>query len=288
MIRFNWHHVVALGALLLGAPDACRAAESFDNCTGFIDAVPAVISTQGTWCLRHDVSTAITGGGAITVAANNITIDCNNYKLGDLAAGDGTEATGIAASGRLNTTVRHCNIRGFAWGLLVNGGGNTVEDNRFDGNTYTAIELEGDGSTVRRNIIFDTGGSTSAAIGGQAIGIITLNSVDVLDNTVSGVIASGSGASTGIICHDNPDGTIARNRIRGLVGSSDVIGIYNFEKGGSARIAIRDNDLVGDATVGSVGLLCETSNGRAIDNLINGFETGINVCSDDGGNVTVP
>src|SRR6185369_13051491 len=90
------------------APSLVRAAESYDNCVGFVDSVPAVIATQGTWCLRHDLSTAITAGNAITIATNNVIIDCNDFKLGDLSAGAGTQAVGVQATDRLNTTVRHC------------------------------------------------------------------------------------------------------------------------------------------------------------------------------------
>src|SRR5207342_2748301 len=99
-------------ALLL-SPGLAKAAESYDNCSGTIVSLPATISTQGTWCLKQDLATAITSGAAITINTNNVTIDCNNFKLGGLAAGLGTSAVGIYASGRQNTKVRHCNIRGF-------------------------------------------------------------------------------------------------------------------------------------------------------------------------------
>ena len=125
-----------LPLLLLGLPcawpNAVFAAESYDNCTGFIDTLPATISTQGTWCLRKDLGTAVTSGAAIAIATNNVTIDCNDFKLGGLAAGAGTLAYGIRAANRYNTTVRNCNIRGFFFGLQFWGGGHTVEDNRFD------------------------------------------------------------------------------------------------------------------------------------------------------------
>src|SRR5688500_991377 len=103
-------------ALLLGAwallPGAARAAESYDNCTGFIDTVPTTISTQGVWCLRQNLSTAAIFGAAITIAANNVTVDCNDFKLGGLAAGNQSIAVGIRASGQQNLNVRHCGIRG--------------------------------------------------------------------------------------------------------------------------------------------------------------------------------
>src|SRR4249919_1254017 len=139
-------------ALCLLAPRAAHAAESYDNCTGFITSVPTVISSQGTWCLKQDLATAMTTGVAITIATNNVTIDCNDFKLGGLAAGLGTTAYGIFSSNHLNTTVRRCNIRGFYVGLDLGGvssGGNVAEDNRLDGNVNIGIWMEGDGSVVR-------------------------------------------------------------------------------------------------------------------------------------------
>src|SRR5690606_35329103 len=93
---------LALSSFLLPAPRPAAAAESFDNCSGFIDSVPAVIATQGVWCLRGNLATNIGSGGssAITIAANNVTIDCNHFKLGGLAAGNGSQADGIHASDR--------------------------------------------------------------------------------------------------------------------------------------------------------------------------------------------
>jgi hypothetical protein len=35
------------------ASSTADAAQSYDNCTGFIDALPAVITTQGTWRQRQ-------------------------------------------------------------------------------------------------------------------------------------------------------------------------------------------------------------------------------------------
>src|SRR5688500_16840215 len=112
-------HLLA-GSVLLTAlsfmPAPARSAQSYDNCTGFIDSLPAVIETQGIWCLRKDLSTAITGSAAIDIRANNVTLDCNDFKLGGLPAGAYTDASGVAAIDRFNVTVRRCNIRGFYQG----------------------------------------------------------------------------------------------------------------------------------------------------------------------------
>ena len=55
-----------LAAWWLAAPAPARA-ETSTTCTGFIDSVPAVIGTQGIWCLRRDVSTAQATGNAIEI-----------------------------------------------------------------------------------------------------------------------------------------------------------------------------------------------------------------------------
>jgi hypothetical protein len=47
-----------------------------------------MIGKQGVWCLRKDQSTANTSGSAITINTNNVTVDCNDFKIGELAAGN--------------------------------------------------------------------------------------------------------------------------------------------------------------------------------------------------------
>ena len=272
-------------ALLMLAPHFAHAAQSYDNCVGFIDTVPAVISTQGTWCLRHDLGTAITSGNAVTVATSNVTIDCNDFKLGDLAAGTGTQAIGIQATNQLNITIRQCNVRGFYIGMRLQGsggGGHTVEDNRLDDNTSLGMDVEGDGSVVRRNRVLDTGGSTVAA---SAAGILTYRSVDLLDNTVSGVSArtGSNGYAQGIIVQANPDGQITGNRVRGLAkdGTGSTLAIASSVSG---AITLSVNAIDGDSSVGSVGIQCSNTAGRARDNEISGFAIGISGCANVSGN----
>ena len=285
--------LLVLLALLAWAKPV-RAAESYDNCTGFIASLPAVISTQGTWCFNKDLNTAVTSGQAITISTNNVTIDCNNFKLGGLAAGLGTQATGIYASDHFNATVRHCSIRGFFYGIWLRGttgsstGGHAVEDNRLDGNTYTGLVVEGDGSVVRRNRVFDTGGSTAGFPGAYAIA--AGYSVDILDNTVSGALAtSGSnGNAWGIVTSYLSDGSsVNGNRVRGLLkdGTGTAHGIHI---GNVGHVNLRSNDLIGDASVNSFGVYCTGVEDRLKDNLIGHFEGAYAFCGDAGGNDITP
>jgi hypothetical protein len=279
--------LLAVGLLATAlAPSAARAAQSYDNCTGFIKTLPATISVQGTWCLSQDVSTAIATGAAITVATNNVTLDCNDFKIGGLAAGAATKAVGVQAQNRLNVTVRRCNIRGFYHGVqLVNDadGGHLLEDNRFDANTYTGISISGDGSIVRGNAVRDTGGSTVTQ--GSAYGIATVGSVDLRDNLVSGVMptpnTNGVAVPYGIYTYQNPDASIGGNTVRGLVSAGAGVGrgIYNVASG---RVSLVDNHVIGSGN--GTGIACTSQTSRIKHNVVAGFTTLVLSCGDAGGN----
>ena len=279
-----------LPVLLLAWARPAHSAQSYDNCTGFITSLPAVISTQGTWCLKQDLTTAINHGEAITISANNVTLDCNDFRLGGLAAGLGTTAYGIYAYGRVNATVRHCNIRGFYDGLNLAGpgsGGHVVEDNRFDGNTVVALHVEGDGSVVQRNQIFDTGGSTAST--GFATAIEVWYSTDVLDNIVSGVSATaGSGGTVwGIYTYQGVGSRVVGNGVRNLFkdGAGIAYGVFNYS---SVRVLMRDNDVLADGSANTRGFYCGSNAGVVRDNVIADFASPIMNCTDAGGNYTTP
>ena len=200
-----------LGSLCL-LPGNARAAQSLDTCAGFIDTLPAVISTQGVWCLRHDLATSMPSGSAINISTNNVTIDCNDFKIGGLGAGNASTTYGIHAASRQNVTARHCNVCGFHTGIYVYGGaGHLVEDNRLDNNLAFGIFLSADNSLVQRNRVFDTGGFAGTY---YSYGIFTV--ADTLENTVSGVFATATDTTPyGIAAHGSGT-TVHGNRVRGL------------------------------------------------------------------------
>jgi hypothetical protein len=272
--------------MLLAAPFAvAHAGPALDNCTGFVTTLPATLTTQGTWCLAADLSAGVTSGAAITIAASNITLDCNDFKVGGLAGGLSTQAAGVLALGRANVTVRNCSIRGFQYGVRLEGSGHVVEDNRLDHNTSVGIRVFGDGSIVRRNRVLDTGGST---VGTIAAGISTSGSVDVVDNTIANVAAlrpPGQGNNYGIRTAGNLGGSIAGNRIRGIVVEASGWAIWND---GAGRVVVTGNDLLGGAQAGDGGIRCASAEGTATANVVAGFSTGITGCTVGAGNNQVP
>src|SRR2546423_111575 len=70
IFRFLFIAIATLAAFA-GASGPAAAAESYDSCFGFIDALPATITTQGTWCLRQNLDTSATTGNMIEIQTNN-------------------------------------------------------------------------------------------------------------------------------------------------------------------------------------------------------------------------
>jgi len=286
--------LVLLG-LLMGSRGA-KAAESYDSCTGYITSVPATIHTSGTWCLKQDVSTAITSGVAIEVAADNVTIDCNGFRLDGLAAGTASRALGIHEINHYVLTVRHCTIRGFYRGILSEGGGGTdvIEDNHVDGSLLVGIEEDTTGSTVRHNLVTNTGGTTATASPYTAYGIYQHGNTEVLDNDVSGLsVAKNSNASVvGIMADDNGGGSIDGNTVRGMVpdGTGSVGGILVQLPW---QLAVRKNEVHGGGFSGN-GIACSGSGSsfpavRVYGNVISGFASAaIAGCGVGAGNDTSP
>jgi len=287
--------LLAWGFLLVSSflwPLGAQAAEDYDSCTGYIDSVPVSIHEQGVWCLRKDLSTAITIGQAIYVGGNNITIDCNGYKLGGLGAGPATQATGIFSYTVTNLSIRRCNIRGFMMGMLVSGqnmGANVVEDNRLEKNTmYGIVVMGGKGTMIRRNVVIDTGGSTWSL--GQAFAIDAGSGVNVIDNTISGVkpLADGSGNASayGIFASYNADGVVRGNRVRDLVSKGEGA-TYGIISSNSYPTSLRDNDLSGTGAPNSFGLYCYNSSAVAVGNVVSGFATPVSGCPSTGNTINV-
>ena len=245
--------------LVLLAAAAPGRAETVATCAGYIDTLPATISTGGTWCLDHDLATSMTSGNAITIAANNVTIDCNGFKIGGLGAGPATTTVGIAADTRLNATIRGCTLRGFRAGvLLAAGGGHLVENNRVESSTLAGLFLTGPG-VIRGNQVFGTAGT------GLAVGIAAYGVIDIIGNTVSGVRNPVSGGTVyGILISTNTGSLAERNLIRGL-DTVDGFPYAFYFASNSDRVLFRDNDILGRTEeLEGRGVFCQAGESNAL------------------------
>lgn len=276
---------VLLATWWLAAPVPARA-ETSSTCTDYIDSVPAVIASQGVWCLRGDVSTAQATGNAIEIAANNVTIDCNDFKIGGLAAGAASTAVGVYAYNRKNAVIRNCNIRGFYQGILLTGGsgtqdrsaGHLVEDNRVDHSLDTGIRVyPGHGHLVRRNRILDTGGAPNAL---YSSGIYA--NADVIDNTISGLFATAPTGNPRAISVFGGGHVVRGNIIEGFV-TSEAGSAWGIYAGGSGNRI--DDNMIQRAPLGAgYGIRSQDAYTYCSRNIVGGFATNFLQCTDMGGN----
>lgn len=268
--------------LAVSGPLPTRA-ETVHACTGFVTSVPTTITAQGVWCMRQDLSTSLSSGAAIAIAANNVTLDCNGFKLGGLSAGDASSATGIHANGRNNVTVRNCNIRGFLHGVhLTSDGdyyasaGHLVEDNRFDNNLYAGIWITGENNVVRRNRVFDTGGAPGRD---ASYGIVA--DAELVGNTVRGVFATAANTYPSGIYAAGP-GQVRDNLVSGLqvAGNGHATGIQ--AAGPYSRAS--GNHVIGAAQTLGYGIY-GAGDTFCSDNTVARFATAaFHQCRDSGGN----
>ena len=265
----------ALLALLASVPAPARAETV--GCTA-VTSLPATISTPGVYCLVGDVSTAGTGP-AIKIEASGVTLDCNGYKVGGLAAGPAAANTGIIASAKDDLLIRNCTVRGFLFGIHLDGHGNAVIGNRVEGSRDTGIRMHGSEMLVRDNLVYDTGLHVTDS---STIGIQVGGTGVVVGNTVDTVIAQpGSGASAfGIASSAGVGSLVARNRIRSVIA----------DEGGYARavnivgvsVSVRDNVVMGITGYGIDCYAGVVASGNHVSASI-----GLDGCTDGGGNMVI-
>jgi hypothetical protein len=162
-----------------------------------VSSVPTTLSTAGIYCLLGPLATGITSGAAITIAADNVVLDLNGWRLAGETAGSGTKATGIYSTAR-NVTVQNGTVTGFYDGVDLRGAGARAEGLLLDRNTYYGMLVAGRGALVRANRVTATGGSTVAA-NRAAIGIAVRGPGALIDdNFISGLTGTGTGGEFGI------------------------------------------------------------------------------------------
>jgi hypothetical protein len=268
-----------------------------------ITTLPATLSTSGMYCLGKNLSTSLSSGNAITIAASNITIDCNDRSLVGTAPRASTRANGLYALDRYNLTVRHCDIRGFARGVSLEGnstGGHRIEDNTVSDSANFGIYAKGDNVLARRNRVNNTGGGTNA--GTISIGmLLDGSSVGVTGNTISRVystrVSAESAGAQGIRVLGGPGLTISDNRVLDLgpvtdtqlVSGISVLGGFINSQQIRAQALIERNEVV--AHQGSQGYPVQVNSATehdasCRDNVLLGFGIfGMRNCVDSGGNI---
>ena len=236
-------------AALLAVAASSRADET-TFCNAFVTALPFTITTQGHYCFDRNLSTALTKGNAITIDSDFVVLDLESFKLGGGAAGVQTETVGIYSQNHRNITIRNGNIRGFKYGIRIDGfdagsGAYLVENNHLDNNTFAGIDVVGDGISIRDNILDNA--TTSYGYGILAAGApLTANASLVRGNVIVARPQTAGPGLTGIRQED-ADGQADHN----LVVLQPITGTQSATYGIWGGLC-RDNTVVGASTANAL------------------------------------
>jgi len=230
----------------------CDGGGAVGSGAGRISSVPFTISAPGVYCVTQKITTNLASGAAITINANNVLLDLNDFAIGNLGAGPSTLAVGILAQDRQNIHIRDGVLRGF-WSAigLLNGtssglttalsSGHTVEGIIADTSYISGIAVQGPYVTVKNNKVMNTSGSniantlypqaqngSSGIVVGQGVGIHVFGNVVYNTDCTNGCTASTAGVqainiqptSYGAVIENN---TIVSQSISATVGSQGIV-----------------------------------------------------------------
>ena len=211
-------------------------------------------ATQGNTCtLTADISSTIT---CITVANDNVTIDCADFTITYDTAGTSTAGTpnvGIATTGsRNNVTVTHCNI---------------VDGNSAGEHGYGIYLNQNANATIVNNSIATSGTNNNYGVHVTATGNAYLENNFIVNNTIHSI---GTGASQiGINLNTARNTTIQNNTILSFSsGGASNFGIVLSSDGHNATVTQNMITTYGNAAGGNPGIFIQSDNHTVSNNSI--------------------
>lgn len=265
-------HLLA-AAVLLGSPAVAFA----QDCTE-ITAVPATIGAPGKYCLAQDFTMNSTTAKAITINANDVTLDCQGHMLKNTATSNAGTSAGIFLNGHNNVNIQHCRvIGGFQNGIdvfqnLTVANKNyyiQVQDNYVAGPFWTGIRAYGSGVEVTGNKVYDIGGQLNQyAIGIRVGGSNVPNGFKlqiVRDNIVVGTNSPYS-AAYGIFSDGSLSSTFLDNGVAGTTAAPGKVAYGLYVIGQYSRIS--DNHVTGTGAPGEAGIFTTDNTTSCFDNYL--------------------
>lgn len=263
--------VRAVTAIGIALAAASHAGAETTQCTA-ITSLPYTISAPGTYCLTGDLTTSISSGTAITIAANSVTLDLNGHKLAGNAGG-ATAAYGVYGEHRRYVVIKNGVIRGFAVAAALAGDNvaSVFQDLTTDRNWFGGLLVECTGCVVRHNVVVNTGGTTGFP-SSNGIGIYSWGTGNsILENEITSVAKTGSGIAYGIYV-DSANTFVEGNRIAGA-----EVGV--FTNATTGNVLVSDNRFTNMPTA-----MQYTGTGKYRDNLTAGVTALAIGGTDAGGN----
>ena len=252
-----------------------------------IAKLPFTITLSGMYSLSKDLefgsaTVPITTGNAITITADDVTLDLNGHVLSNTTAGSGTQTTGIYALQRSHITIRNGKIRNFEAGIwlqdfdpFTTSNGHIIEDIVSDHNYVEGFIIQGTNSLVRNNRVTGVGGSTTAGGNNIAYGVeVDGYNSRIINNDVIDAITGGSGDAVGIFASRCSYSIIANNHITNLASHGGGSG-WGIRTDTCSNIAINDNHIAVDTiyTATQNGIYFGVSSGTYMNNVVQGATT---------------
>ena len=244
-----------------------------------ITSLPATISVPGNYCLIGNQNVNLNTGNAITIAANDVVLDCLNFSIKNFASINNGSSNGINITGRNNVTVKNCRILGGftsgIWAFQNNAAANTnyyltFVDNYIAGPYLYGILAYGSGIEIRNNRIYDVGGQ----LNNFAMGIRVAGSNAegqnrfhiVKDNLVAGTSSAYNNAY-GIYSDNSVAGIFIDNGVSGTTATNGTYRSYGLRVIGT-QDRITDNHVVGSGLTNDTGISGSSTTTSCFDNYI--------------------
>ena len=197
----------------------CSIAQAETTQCTTITTVPATLASAGSYCLGGDLASTATGSSAaITIAANDVTLDLNGHALA--GPGGSNAGYGIYAIAQHGLRIRNGLLRGFSYGVLIT-------------DTTTGFPPNPSGASRSHEI----GG---LRVEGASVGISVLGQFsDIHDNTVFDATSGGIYAASGSVAGTAGAVNVRRNQIFNTISPS-AASVYGISVGGFGSI-VEDN-----------------------------------------------
>lgn len=236
--------LMALGMILADGSAFAQTAAPAIAATA-ITKVPYTITKPGLYLVKKDLvfAPAIGAGNAITIGADDVTLDLGGHVISTSAAQNATNITvgiGLASAPSIHTTIRNGVLRNFNHGIRLEIIGDSsrvlIEDMFISNSGIGGILAQAASIEIRRCKIVDTG-YNQALTDTFGISAFGLGLTRIVDNEIATTVSS-----TGTTGISTSSGIVERNRLRG--------------------------------NTGGVGISCD-GDSFALDNVITRFATGI-------------
>jgi hypothetical protein len=245
-----------------------------------ITSVPIVISTPGNYCLARDLTMSADAAAAIVVAANHVSLDCNDRSITRYSSS--SASYGVLASERAWVKVRGCSLHLFPTGIALV----RMKQGEVSGNTITTsgqgILATGDGIDIDGNVVTALYGSTGPNIGisaetgysGQPVAAMR-----VTGNRLSAIRGYGIGVlgGRGVL--------VEGNYIQMQEQTDPKVGIWVVESGDLPATPmlglalVRGNDLFGNGSYTGLYVVPALAEALCVGNTIHNAAVGNDGCT---------